>query len=355
MHICIVTTFFYPLLNGVSVRVYKDAQALKKAGHKVSIISPHKGITEFDCYQTGRPPVFLSLSTMTKILSLNKANKIDCVISHSYISDIFSWLPAKIIKAKFIRQVHGPEWLEIKKTAKGGVKKIISYVGCLIDNIIIKRADKYIVVEKELGDWLQQEFEIDPKKITWIANYPDLAIFKPEAVDKDKFTVGYLGTLQPGRISPLLNLSQKLNQVKFIVAGSGEGKNEIKKFKNIELTQETDYDKIPQLISKFNIGVIFSLTPQGMSHKGPPMKLFEYLACGVPVLAVNLRELKDIIEKNKVGLIVTEKELEQGVLKIKKDWNEFQANVLRFREKMVQSYDWKNEKEKLLEVVKSCS
>ena len=41
---------------------------------------------------------------------------------------------------------------------------------------------------------------------------------------------------------------------------------------------------------------------------GLPNKLFEYLACGLPVISSNLPEIKKIIEKNECGIILNSEE-----------------------------------------------
>ena len=351
MNIFIVTPFFYPFLNGVSVRVYKDAKALEQAGFKVSIISPYKGMSDIDCYQVGKPPVYLTPKVGQVLRQINQKQKIDIVISHSYISNLFSYLAARRLGAKFVCQIHGPEVEEIKATNKG-VKKIIGLIGCWLDQFIIRRCDHLIVVEKELATWLKNKFKIKSDKITWIANYPDLEIFKPIDKPNDKFTVGYLGTLQPGRIQPLLDLAKELPSIRFKIVGSDKNIEEIKSLSNIEIISEPDNQKIPQVIADFDLGTIFSLTPKGMEHKGPPMKLFEYLACGLPVLAINLFELKNIIETNKLGLIVNEKNLNSGLKLIKDNYEQFQQNVQSFRQQMLVKYNWRIEKEKLIQLVK---
>jgi glycosyltransferase involved in cell wall biosynthesis len=352
MHICIVTPFFYPLLNGVSVRVYKDAAALKQAGHQVSIISPHAGIPEFDCYKCGRPPVFLTPNLFFILKKIHRKKTIDVIISHNFLSDILSYWPARYLKIKFIQQIHGPEIEEIKKTFKG-IKKALGMLGCRFDRSITRKSDAIIVVEDELKNWLVKTQGIDPNKIQHLANYPDLDLFRPSSPQQKPFTVGYLGTLQSGRIKPLLALSEKNTKFKFMVVGAGDDYNEISKYPNINLQTVLKYERIPNYLNQFDVGIVFSLTPSGMSHKGPPMKLFEYLACEVPVIAVNLYELKNIIEKHRLGIIVTENQIGSAIYAIQKNYRYYKDNAKKFRMLMQSEYNWQNEKSKLLKIVAS--
>jgi len=350
MHICIITPFFYPLLNGVSIRVYKDASALKQAGHSVSIISPHAGIPEFASYKCGWPPVYLTPNLYFVLKKIHKKNPIDLIISHNFLADIFSYWPARHLKIKFVQQIHGPEIEEIMKTSTG-IKKILGLIGCKFDKYIFQKSDAIIVVEKELKTWLMQWLTINPGKIYHLANYPDLDLFKANSLTKKQFTVGYLGALQSGRIKPLLELSPKNKDFKLIVVGAGDDYGKITKYPDIELFTETKYKNIPDHINQFDVGIIFSLTLSGMRHKGPPMKLFEYLACEVPVIAVNMPELSDVIKTHNVGIITTENQIASAISAIRKNYQYYKNNTKKFRELMLSEYNWQKEKEKLLQII----
>lgn len=351
MHVCIVTPFFYPLLNGASVRMYKHAIALKEAGHRVSVLSPHVGIPEIDCYQVGRPPVYFSPRLWWKMWQLHRQEKISLVISQSYIGDLFSFLPARLLGATFVCDVHGPEKEEIKATSLSPMKKAIGLFGCWLDQFVLKHADRLMGAEAENVTWLHNEFGIPLDKIIHVANFPDLNSFVPEPKQPQTFTIGYLGTLQKGRIGPLLDSMRTITDSNFLIVGDGDGKEEIPKLPHVTLTSERDYRKIPQLINRFDIGIIFSLTPQGMAHKGPPMKLFEYLACGVPVIGVNLPELADIVTKNGVGILTDIEHLNDAIATLKTRYSEFQERVTSYRRKMETEANWRVEQQKLLSLL----
>lgn len=351
MHVCIVTPFFYPLLNGASVRMYKHAIALKEAGHRVTLLSPHVGIPEIDCYQVGRPPVYFDPRIWIKMFQLNRQEKIAVVISQSYLGDLFSYLPAKLMGAKFVCDVHGPEKEEIKKTSLSRAKKTIGLFGCWLDHFVLKMADRIMGAEAENVTWLNKEFGIPFDKIVHVANYPDLNVFKPMPVEKRRFTVGYLGTLQKGRIDPLLETTRSMTDCDWLVVGDGDAKDDIRQYPNITLETQQDYNRIPEVINRFDVGIIFSLTPEGMEHKGPPMKLFEYLGCGIPVVGVNLWELGDIITKHKVGIICDIAHLGESIRAIQKDYSTYRQNVAQYRTIMSTEANWQEEKKKLLDLV----
>jgi glycosyltransferase involved in cell wall biosynthesis len=60
---------------------------------------------------------------------------------------------------------------------------------------------------------------------------------------------------------------------------------------NIQYREAVPYEDVPQVISRFNVGILpFKLNP--MTHAVRPLKVLEYLAMGVPVVAVPLNEIR---------------------------------------------------------------
>jgi len=354
MHICFTTDVFYPVITGDVVRILKDSRTLQKLGNKVSLISSYSGIGSLNCHKVkdSRPWFFL-VKIVLKILEIHKKNKIDFIWCNRCYQLIILLPLSKVIGARLVCEIHGPEKKQINLLTNSP-KKFFYLLFYSFNEFLLKMANKIVVVEQELAGWLEKDLKVPKDKIVFIGNYPDLSVFKPtgKKLGKD-FVVGYLGTLQKGRIDPLLELvAKKKKGYHFIVVGDGEDKNKVLGYKEITHLVENDYQKIPQHIRKFDLGIIFSLSSDVVfSEKGPPIKLFEYLACGVPVIAVNIPNLEPLIDNNRIGLMVEKNELEQGIEKIRKNYSWYKNNVLKFREKMKDLYSWDNEKKKIAQIL----
>ncbi len=110
------------------------------------------------------------------------------------------------------------------------------------------------------------------------------------------------------RISPvkghkeLINAWKKLKTKKKIelwLIGPNEMGNEIEKLisNNNTIKLLGSRNDIPELLSKADIGIFPS------KKEGLPLSLLEKMASGLPVIVSNIRELTDIIEDNKDGLV----------------------------------------------------
>ena len=111
---------------------------------------------------------------------------------------------------------------------------------------------------------------------------------------------------------------------------------------NSTMDQCTGLFELYRGISKFEAGFVGTYGEHEAFKGALPNKLFEYLACGVPILAANVPAVSEFLEENP-GLGVTAndpKEAKEALKKIKKD--KLRANVVKQRNKF--SIDEQNEK-----------
>ena len=86
-------------------------------------------------------------------------------------------------------------------------------------------------------------------------------------------------------------------------------KNEVKKRKLEEKFVFTGFIKhgeMPKLISAADVGIAPYKLNKEMERYGfyfSPIKIFEYMACGKPVVASDLDIIRDVISANKCGLL----------------------------------------------------
>ena len=76
----------------------------------------------------------------------------------------------------------------------------------------------------------------------------------------------------------------------------------------ISVTGGVHPDRVPELISCFDIGVL-----PGSNDYGHPMKLIEYAAAGVAVVAPDLQPVRELIHNMKTGLLFTPGSLQELV------------------------------------------
>jgi glycosyltransferase involved in cell wall biosynthesis len=108
--------------------------------------------------------------------------------------------------------------------------------------------------------------------------------------------VVYVGALDVWFDSELVvQIAERLPQVSFVLIGPDEylGRR-IKRLPNLHLLGRRAYAQVPAYLQHADVGMIPFAVEQypELVHGVHPLKLYEYLACGLPVVAVSWQELE---------------------------------------------------------------
>lgn len=165
----------------------------------------------------------------------------------------------------------------------------------------LDRASRVTSINRLLAD----ENDLPPDKVRLVPNGVDTRLFQPGATDvrerlaiEDAFVLGYVGVLREWvDLSPVLEAVAELNAtngrapVKVLVVG-GEGDHhrfeEEVAARGIEehvlFTGTVPYHAVPKYVNAFDVGLI-PFDTGAVSAGSLPLKLFEYMACGKPVVS----------------------------------------------------------------------
>lgn len=258
------------------------------------------------------------------------------IVSSPSFPSVLSGIFAKMLsKGKFIFDVRDlwPDsafelGYNINKYLKSFLKKLELYY--------YKKSDKIFTATDEIKRTIISHGVPESKVIT-LVNTVDIDAFKPLKVDRKKyslsneFVVIYVGSLtQVQNLSTVLLAAKILeNQnIKFLLVGEGEDKTNLirqsreLKLKNVKFIDSQPTDRIVEYMNVANIGLISLSINKFFSDNALPTKTSEYLGCGKPIVACAGKNLKELIETNHVGLVVSpgdSKALAQAILKIYKD------------------------------------
>jgi glycosyltransferase involved in cell wall biosynthesis len=110
--------------------------------------------------------------------------------------------------------------------------------------------------------------------------------------------VVYVGALDVWFDSELVvQTAERLPQVSFVLIGPSEQiERRIKRLPNLHLLGRRAYAQIPAYLQHADVGMIPFAVEQypELVHGVHPLKLYEYLACGLPVVAVSWQELETL-------------------------------------------------------------
>lgn len=243
-----------------------------------------------------------------------------------------------------IVDIHGIKSAEYKENPYISIsEKHLDYLN-EIEKHVFKNSNNLIVVSNPMKEYIIKNYKINKKKIIVISNGADIQ--KRKAKYTKPLKVIYAGIFAFWEnIDSYVDLA-KLNKSEFFIAGSGPLEKYIK--------QRIKNEKIPiiwkgylnrkdtlKLFSKMSVGVAPSLNIL-TRNVACPIKVFDYMSYGLPVITPNYGEWARIIAKNNCGIVTKESDAEEfneglKLLEDKKTWEEFSKNCILLIKK---KYNW---------------
>lgn len=185
----------------------------------------------------------------------------------------------------------------------------------------------------------------------------------------DEYTIIYAGHLYEGRgINLIITLAQRLPLFRFIVLGGNE--NDVSfyrhKTENIENIQFLGF-KSQEVLLKYLIAADALVMPyenkvrvagnndSNTSKYASPLKMFEYMATGRPIVSSTLPVLSEILRDQHNALMVPYDDVEGWVkaLQLLKDNPELGDKIAKQAKEDVKQYTWEKRAEKIINFYKS--
>jgi len=159
--------------------------------------------------------------------------------------------------------------------------------------------------------------------------------------------VGYFGALASWLDWRLINYISRMNRdLNFVIIGPyyGDFKNIVKR-ENIYYLGRKDYTRLPAYLQYFDVCILpFRITP--MTEACNPVKMYEYLSAGKPVVSTSLPEVSGIKE------IYTGNNQKEFNQKIKQALSErFDLNKINERIKFARKNSWKQRAIKAADII----
>jgi hypothetical protein len=317
-------------------------------------------------------PINFLLSFLLILLILILRPRIIIVsIPDSYLV-LASYIGGVLIRAKIVIDIRDPQEEIISSTYRKGLSGFIAKVYKYINYIVYKRAHIITGVTRTLGTTMARELH---KHVYLIPNGADLNVFRPlnkeEARQKlrlsqESLLIGFVGGLSSYgyyNVLPVLIAIRRIRRelgidIKFVVAGPilDDGiKCIIDYFRDEFIYMGVlDTNNVVTLLSACDIGVIPRIEDPIYNY-AIPVKFYEYVATGLPVLAIVNREseLARIVKEHGLGFVCEPGALEclESVITNfvidKVVLGEYRKNVLVFRKRI----DRKIGAEKLYELI----
>lgn len=182
-----------------------------------------------------------------------------------------------------------------------------------LEGRLIKQADAVVVVNESIAAWYRDTYGL--KNVDFVRNIPDYSHVDaqrppdPFPFTGDGISFLYQGLVDPGRgIETLLDVFRSSPRDRhLVILGNGSLASDVmqaaREHENIHYLPEVRLDELPSITSRAHVGLAL-IEPRCLSYYlSLPNKLFEYVKCGIPVLASPMPEMARIIEAHNCGWI----------------------------------------------------
>lgn len=184
------------------------------------------------------------------------------------------------------------------------------------------QADAVLTVSGPLRDHVLA-LGVEPDRVHVFPNGVDPALFHPEPPDStvrrrwgmgDGPVLGFVGGLRPWTgvatlPAALDRLVQRYRDLRLVIAGDGPLRGQLERdvrerglMRSVIFTGSLPHGEIPDLIRLFDVALAPYSQPEHAWYISP-MKLFEYMACGVAVVAAGLGQIAEVVRDGETGLL----------------------------------------------------
>lgn len=251
--------------------------------------------------------------------------------------------------------------------------RLRAFIATKLQLLSARFSDRARVVTGGLKDLLVQNGVIQ-SKIFVVGNGTDINHFRPVKRDKalkavglkpDYYYIGFIGGLVKWqgidfilRAAPMI--LTEIRQTRFLIVGDGqEYKNLRSLSKKIGIEKEcifigsVPYEIAPVYINSFDIAVAPFIRERNEKIGLSPLKIRDYAACGIPIVASKVKGL-EMVEENNVGILVDpedEESLANVIIFLLKNPKMRKEMSERARELAEREFSWKKITREILDKI----
>jgi len=294
-----------PSKSAYSIHVMKMCEAFSKLGFKINLFVINNKNTNLIYKSYNLKNKFYINSTFNTFIKLNFIYRIifslKILLKNFEKNSIF--ISRSIIFALMASAIKKKVILELHHEITGFSKLFYNF----LNNLNLINNLSYILLSKKLN----KIYKISKKKKIILDDAVNILDFKLKKTSKYKKTCVYIGSFFEGKgVEQIFRLAELNKDIKFHLYGDKNFLRVNKKLKNIKIFNFINYNKIPKTLSKYEI----ALMPYQKKVKGrgsiwlekymSPLKMFDYLAAKMIIIASDLKVYKHILKNNYNSLLL---------------------------------------------------
>ena len=356
---------FPPISGGGVVVIVELANTLAKLGHDVTILTPNLEWTgpEFNPIINSRINVIkvkTPSSSNLKIASRRcfsnmrkKGIELGKEKDFEFILTIFH--PFRLVPKAAVscgKELEIPVIVKIDdavyQKAKG-IKSIQRKIEKIYNTKTLQNATKVLVSNQNTKDLVNNFYNVPMNNISITPNGVDLSRYHSDNTGSKEIV--FSGAMYDHRgIDMLLNavpsVIKQVPDAKVILLGSGPELEKLQEIsiqknisKNVDFKGWVDREKIPKYLAQAEIG-IGPLRLTDVTKNALPIKVLEYMASSLPVIAMTDTLPNDVLENEKNGYFIeNEDELASKIIFLLEN-NETRMKIGQESKDMVSKFDW---------------
>jgi len=273
--------------------------------------------------------------------------------------------------AHFARAARIPYLLEANAPLRAEQKRYRSLENAAaaerIEAYLFGAAAYTIVPSAELRPYVLQRGG-RPGRVRVIPNAADPQRFAPRKAWRgagDPFVIGFLGSLKPWHgldylLRGFRHLRRRFDGYQLLLVGDGPMRGEIEaRLRQAGLLANVRFEsgsrqRVPELVAEMDVGV--APYPKMSPFYFSPLKVFEYLAGGVPVVASDIGQIGEVLHHRRTALLHPPgriMEMVELIDRLRKSPPEAQRIGRAGRRVLCRRFTWKRNAERVLKMVAS--
>jgi len=386
MKIYIMDTIELPKGCGGATHKWELARNISKMGHEVHVMTYEDTKVEgavthtMKAREKYRFDFLFKITHLVSILRVIMVSNPDIIYTRNVSFALLGLLIKRIKNAKLVLELNGlysiHRKFEIRMFGMGIFKRIRMAIMDYLEIFTAKKSDAVIAVTQRIKEILIKR-GIDESKVTVIPNGANVNLFRPindviainklrnkYGINKNTRVVMFVGHLTYWQgveyliqIAPLV--LKAVPDTMFFIVGEGELKKDFitlaKKVGVLDkciFTGKVPYEEVPLYINMADVCVV----PKRVLGFGySPLKLYEYMACGKPVVATETAGF-EIVRQYNTGILVNPEnpeEFSNAIVKLLLNEKLREQMGARGRKLIVSEYSWESAAKKTIEVFRT--
>lgn len=290
------------------VRLWTLARQLVERGDSVTVLPPrYRSSLLQRGFSTAPIPLLpwsllrpVSYAVFSCIVGLVRAvrSKPD-VVYYRWMDSPHPLLFARLVGAQCVCEVNGepvPDWSETDRTLKRRLKHWLA-------SFALSRCDRVVVLTDGLRDLVVRRYRVAPERVAVLPSGTDTDVFRPQdaaacrrriGLGLDRDYIGFVGSFYRYQglqclLDAMAIIRLSIPSAHLLLVGDGEAAQELKQQADrlaltscITWTGRIPYQDVPSWIGAMTLCVAPFRGDRGETS---PVKIFDYLACGRPVIA----------------------------------------------------------------------